>query len=1016
MSSGFARHFRIAMLAGASVAAATSIAVGQDATETVIVTGSRIPRPEIALPNPVTSIDSAAIQGSGRVNITDYLKRIPALSGSLGDNELNGFGTPSQDDGTSLAGLNLLDLRNLGAKRTLVLIDGQRQVASATGSAVVDTATIPITLIDRVDVVTGGASAIYGADGVSGAVNFIMRHDLEGVSSRFQGGTSQDGGGSKYLAAISYGHNFDDGKGNVTVTFEGAYQDRLFFTQRDFTKVGGATFFIPNPNNLGNDPALGPQFVPTTNAQFIFSAPTGALDTNLDGFPDFLGNGNVYNPGINLDGVRATGSSGQPFANVLEGDFQPTQRRVIAEGDAHYDFNDYFHVSGSFKYAMVDSKSFGSPPFDDFVMINPDNAFLPTNVADAIANNGLGQGVLSEDYLALRRAEETKRNLYRFNLNATGDIPFDPTIIDNLKYNFAYVYGQTDIDDVDVGNRVEDRFFAAMDSVNGPNGPTCRSNINPGAVPPDLTAIFPGFTQFTDTDFYDSSQFPTTFTPGPNSGCIAFNPFTPGANQKKAIAWFSANTDTRGVLTQNVLSGYFSGDFDQFKHWGFAGPLSLVVGGEYRKETSSSTPDQLVQNDLVFDSGTLPVAGRFDVEEFFAEANLPIILDEPFAKEVSVSGAVRQSHYSTAGDATSWNVGGIWQPIDSLRFRATEAYAVRAPNVGELFAPQQRLFAGVNDPCDSTEVNAGTSFRPANCAAIFQQLGLPYNPATAQLSTGATIPDLVGGNLGLKPESARTFTAGVVITPPDTNFVFTADWYNVAITNAIVAPSPQDVANECVDLSTINNPFCGAITRFTSPTSQFPGAISGVESTEINVASYVTAGLDISATYQAATQDWFGDDYGTVTFHLVGNYLDKLTTTPLPGQAPIESSGTVAGGLDGLPTPKWSGNFDILWNIEKWTFNWNIEASASTLNEGNRTTLLADPTRYAPTFKTVPGVFTHDIQGNYEIKPGWNVYGGINNLLYQKPAIGFQLTPVDPIGRFFYAGIRIDAAKLDDLF
>ncbi|HEV2650376.1 MAG TPA: TonB-dependent receptor, partial [Rhizomicrobium sp.] len=849
------------------------------------------------------------------------------------------------------------------------------------------------------------------------AVNFVMKHDLEGLTTRFQGGTSQDGGGSKYLAAVAFGHNFDDGKGNVTVAFEGSYQDRLFFTQRSFTRVGGATFFIPNPANIGLPNPVGPQFVPTTDAQFIFSAPTGALTTvgDLSGNPDLLGNGQPYIPGIQLDGATATHSSGQPFANVLEGDFQPTQRRAIAEVDAHYDFNDYFHLSGSFKYAMVDSKSFGSPPFDDFTLISPDNAFLPPNVAAAIAGNDVGQGILSEDYLALRRAEEIKRNLYRFNLNATGDIPFDPSIMNNVKYNFSYVYGQTDIDDIDVGNRIEDRFFAAMDSVNGPNGPTCRSNLDPGAVPPDLSALF-GLTQFTDTDNYDSSRFPSTFTPGPNSGCLAFNPFTPNANQKKAIAWFSANTDTRGVLTQNVLSGYFSADFDQFKHWGFAAPLSLVVGGEYRKETSSSTPDPLVSGDLTFDSGTLPVSGRYDVAEFFAEANLPIILDQPYAKEVSVSGAVRQSHYSTAGDATSWNIGGIWQPFDTVRFRATEAFAVRAPNVGELFAPQQRLFGGVNDPCDSTEVGAGTTFRQANCVALFQQIGLPYDPNSASLTTGATIPVLTSGNDTLKPESARTFTAGIVITPPDSNFVFTADWYNVNITNAIVAPAAQDIADECVDLSTINNPYCAAITRSTSPTDTFPGAITQVTSIETNVAAYVTAGLDISATYMAETRDWFGDDYGNVTFHLVGNYLDKLSTTPLPHQHAVEASGTVSGGLDGSSSPKWSGNFDILWNIEKWTFDWNITASASTLNESNRTTLLADPTRYAPTFKTVPGVFTHDVQVNYEIQPGWNVYAGINNLLYQKPAIGFQLTPVDPIGRFFYGGIRIDSAKLDDLF
>jgi iron complex outermembrane recepter protein len=991
--------------------------VRADDVETVTVTGTRIPRPELDLPNPVTTIGGAELQHSGQTNLADYLKRIPALAGSLGGNETAGFATPASADGTSLGGLNLLDLRNLGVVRTLVLIDGQRQVASSTGSAVVDTDSIPITLIDRVDVATGGASAIYGADGVSGVVNFVMKHDLEGLHTRLQAGLSQDGGGNKYLTATSLGFNSDDGKGNVTLTFEGAYQDSLSFTQRSFTKVGGATFFVINPV-LAADPSLSPsatnpKFIPTNDAQFIFSAPTGAITTDLSSpFPNFLGNGQVFDPGTFIDGVRAIGSSGQPFANVLQGDFLPTQRRYVAQIDGHYDFSDFLHVAAGFKYASVDSKSFSTPPFDDIAILSPDNAFLPANVSAAIASNGFGVGILSEDYLAIRRAEETKRDTYRFNLHLNGDMPFTPSFVNNFRWDLAYVYGQTNTDDIEVGERVEDRFFAALDSVIDPSTgkPTCRSNLDPSAVPPDVSA-FIGSTTFTDTDFFDVSRFPATFTPGPNSGCVAFNPFDPHANQKAAIGFITRNLHSHGVLMQHVVTGYLSGDFDGFKNW-FAGPLSAVVGGEYRKESSASNPDPFIQQDLVFDSGTLPVKGGFDVSEFFAELSLPIIADKEWIKELSVDAAVRTSNYSTAGAATSWKVGGIWAPEDWLKLRATEAVATRAPNIGELFAPQQRLFSSVNDPCDKNFVHSGTSFRVANCQALFSALGVAYDPATADLDTGATIPNPVVGNPGLKPENARTFTAGVVIQPPDWNFSLTLDWYNVNITNAIVAPTAQNIADKCVDLSTIANPFCGVITR--NPLASQAGSISEVISSQFNVATFVTSGLDITATWHVDSKDWFEQDYGTLDVHLIGNWLDKLSTVALLGQAPVESANSVIGGIDGNIAPKWDFNLDLVWNYQKWTVDYNIESQAATLN-GTRQSFLSQPFQYAPQFNYVPGEFVQSIQVGYQVADNWNVYGGINNLFYQKPAIGFDIVPVDPLGRFFYVGVNIDTDSVNGL-
>ena len=995
---------RLALLAGvALVAAADGTAYAQDqTTETVVVTGTRIPRPEYDLPNPTVAVTSDDIDHSGITNLGDYLQRIPALTGSLGTTFTTGFNTPASADGASLGGLNLLDLRNLGYVRTLVLVDGHRHVSESTGSAAIDIQSIPITLISRVEVSTGGASAIYGADAVSGVVNFVMKHDLEGINAKVQAGTSQDGGGASYLAAASVGHNFDDGKGNVSMTFEGTYDERLFFTQRSFTRVGGATFFVANPN-AGSPGA--PQFIPTNDAQFIFSAPTGAIDTDLDGLPDHLGNGQVFNLGTPISNSTAIGSSGQPFANVLQGDYLPNQRRYIGQIDGDYEFSHNLKVSAEFKYAHIDSKSFSTPPFDDFTAILPDNAFLPANVAALIAGNGAGFGILSEDYLALRRAEEIKRDTYRTVLDVSGDMPFWNDFITNFHYDLSYVYGQSDIDDIDVGNRVEDRFFAALDSVIGPSGqPTCRSNLNPAATPPDTFALLGIGSGFTDTDFFDPANFPATFTPGPNSGCVPFNPFDPNASQKAAIAFVTHNTHILGVITQQVVNGYVSGDFDQVKDWGMDGPLSIVLGGEYRKETSKSTPDAFTQQSLTFDSGTQPVAGSFDVKEFFAEASLPVVLDRPFAKELSFDAAVRQSSYSTAGDSTSWKVGGIFSPVDGLKFRATEAFAVRAPNIGELFAPQQRLFDNVTDPCTNSSVNSGTSFRVANCVALQAALGVPYTPGVTTLDTGATTPALVGGNPFLTPENARTVTFGVVLQPPGQDFVFTTDYYDITIRNAILAPSGQSVADECVDLSTINNPFCALITR-AGPGSVFPGTISAITVTQLNVASFETDGIDFTGTWHKETKDWFGEDYGSLDFHLIGNYLDKLTFTALPGQAPVESDNTFQGGIDGQPAPRWQANLDTLWTFGKWQVDYNIDWYGAVLGS-TRQAIESTPNLVAPQFVYLPDRFVQSVQVNYTIVPGWTVYGGINNLFYQKPSIGQQFLPVDPLGRFFYGGLR----------
>jgi iron complex outermembrane recepter protein len=991
----------MARLLKSSVAISALIVLGSgamaqqsDNAEVVLVTGSRIARPEIEMPTPVTSVSGLDITNLGTTNLTNYLHQLPALVGSISQTDTSGYGTPQSDDGYSLAGLNLLDLRNLGYVRTLVLVDGHRQVSSSMGSAAVDVNTIPISLIDRVDITTGGASAIYGADGVSGVVNFVMNHNLKGLRANVQGGITQFGGANTLSGSVSYGLSTDDDKGNIAVAFEYASQGGLSYTKREYSRVGGFINFVEDPNG-------GPYtLVPSKEATFIWSGVNGAI-TSDPGFsyPDYTGLGQPYVLGGTVDGVNAVGGSGQPAANVLQGDLEPQTERYIAYLTGKYDFNERAKLTVDFKYAHAYTFSAGTPPYDDYTPIEADNAFLPSNVADAIVAgpNGFGYGLLSEDYLSLRRKEATYRDTYQVNARLTGDITPGGNFVKDLTYDLSLGWGRTDVDDVDVGNRIEDRFYAAFDSVKNSSGQAvCRSSIDPTAVPRGLADF--GYDTFGDVSKLKISQFPATFTPGPNSGCVAFNPFDPDpSHQQAAIAWITHDTHTIGHINQTVISGSLSGNLP-FTEAVFAGPLRLVAGGEYRWEKSQAYGDSYGYNGHTFDPTPLDSIGSYDVGEAFTEAELPLIKNVTAIKDLSINGALRYSTYSTAGSTTTWSYGGVWAPMDSFRFRITDAYAVRAPNVGELYAPGQTGFDNVGDPCDIPNINGGTSYRAANCQKIMSALGVPYDPGVTNLNTGSTTELLTSGNTDLRPEGARTFTAGIVIQPTFLNsLAITVDWYRVTINNAIRALDGQDIAEECVDLSTIDNKYCGMITRATS--GGHPGSISLISIKQINVATYETSGFDYTISYRADTQDWFDSNYGMLNVHITGNILNSLLTTAKPGEVPKRGVGQVS-------QPKYQMSFSLDWAYAQFDVNYNIDWFSSTyrLSYDRRTN---DPTYMDPQYWKYPERFVNNVQIGYSPDDTYRFYFGVNNLFNQKPGFASATYPVDPIGRSFYFGIKL---------
>ncbi|HWB54721.1 MAG TPA: TonB-dependent receptor, partial [Tepidisphaeraceae bacterium] len=481
----------------------------------------------------------------------------------------------------------------------------------------------------------------------------------------------------------------------------------------------------------------------------------------------------------------------------------------------------------------------------------------------------------------------------------------------------------------------------------------------------------------------------------------------PHADNSAAIRFMTADSHTYGVIMQHVLNGFVSADVPIFERLGFPHPLSLVIGGEYRKEASKATPDSWTQLGYLWLSGASPVHGEFDVIEAFAEASLPILEDRPFAKELSIEGAARQSHYSTAGDSTSWKYGGVYAPIDGIKFRATDAVAVRAPNIGELFAPDEHGFAFVNDPCDHLYTHLGTQFRIPNCIALMSALGVKnYDPDKQDLNSDQSIPNIVGGNLHLTPETARTLTAGVVVEPEFVpGLTFSVDFYNVTIANAIEAPSAQNVADECVDLSTIDNQFCAATQRSLQATK--PGAITQVTAQQINVASFKTDGVDFTLTYHQELADIFKKDFGSLDIHLIGSRLDVLSTTPLPGERPIEYANTYDGGVDGGPAPRWQANVDFVWTWDQITVDYNIDWYNAVF-AWDRQTIASEPDVVARKYLHIPARFVQSLQVGVDVAKGWNVYGGIDNLFYQKPATGQNGLPVDPLGRFFYVGVKAD--------
>ncbi|MBN8501493.1 MAG: TonB-dependent receptor, partial [Sphingomonadales bacterium] len=1012
----------------------------------VVGTGSRLTRPTLASPVPLTSVAPGELSDGGDVSLGDALNDLPSLRSTFSS------GNSTRFIGTS--GLNILDLRGLGTARTLVLVNGKRHITALPGDYLVDVNTIPVDLLERVDVVTGGNSAIYGSDAVAGVVNFVLKRNYDGISIRAQGGTTQHGDRGNYFVSGTIGRNFADGRGNIAVAAEYAKSNPLYF--RDRNDLAGAysgrcQFQLVEPTAgepNGTDGIFDNAYVCGVRSSAISDGGTiGAVDPSSSPtrrYLRFAPDGSLFldTPTLSYAPVGSgnqVGGQGSTLRNT--GMMAAGVERYSVNMLFHYDFSDALRFYAEGKYVRVNANQEGQPSFFQGGLLGTfrcNNGFLTPQALATLQGFGVCTNVAAGTFGLSRfnidfggRGELHKRETYRF----VGG--FEGTFNDDWKYDLSVNYG---------------RFTSSQRSLNNLKLFDIDGNPDGYLLAYDAVVAPVGFT---GTNFATNAAGQRVIcrvnaVTNTRPDCVPINVF--GDRQASAAALSFINTEGRRVerAEELVISGSIAGDMSQlFELPG--GPIGFAFGAEYREETARSNWDDLTVSGGTFLNAIQPFnPPKLTVKEVFGEIDLPLLKDLPFAKELTIRGAGRMSDYNTpTGTVWAWNVDGIWAPTADIRFRAAYATSVRAPTQSDLFSPLSQNFNTVADPCDSNNITANPN-RAANCAAA----GVPttYNANTVAECAGTAFPGFVGapfrnclalssntsflqgGNANLKAERGKSLTIGVVVEPRAVpGLSITVDYYNIKVTSLIAAPTLGTLMTLCFDSPTpfASNPYCtstpsdipGLNTRL--PSGLFPeyaGLVTGV-----NFASQKTKGIDVDVAYRKTFDNGHKLSFRAIATRVVvvDNYTDILNPT-VPNRQ-----------LGELGDPLWAanasfnydfGNVDFTYSaryigkqtIGTWenqhTYTGLCPASGSTGLSGRTCTpgqlATLDPNNNDLTAEVYyPGVIYHNVRLNFELgDKKYNFYVGIDNLMDKKPPFGLLGTaggdPYDTYGRFMYAGFK----------
>lgn len=795
---------------------APQTAAAEAGDDVIIVTGSRIARIGVEGSVPVAVLSDQAIRDTGAGNIQDVLADLPAVGQNISRTSTN-FSTT----GTGTATVNL---RNLGSARTLVLVNGRRFVGGIPGTSIVDLNTIPTDLISRIEVVTGGASAVYGSEAIAGVVNFTMNDKLEGIVGRVQGTMSDKGDAGREYASLGAGMSFAEGRGHIQAYGQYEHDDGLRSANREFSAKD-----IPNRSSFAQ--------------QGLFSTDGGSFATGPNTFTFNPDNTLKNYQGANIDGYNR--AADRYLAVPVE--------RYLAAGSGFYEFSDALTVYAEGQYAKTKSRSrlepqavaFNDlPNFDGIPITNP---FVPAAVKARLAANAALDDEIDPNVIPFRRRSNdifdrsniADRDTWRLVGGVRGDFG------KGFHYDVYYTHGQTK-DVTSSGTILGPQYANALNAVQGPNGPVCSINVdaNPNNNDPK---------------------------------CVPINIF--GFNTvSSAAAAYVTNNGQRSTydarVKQDVVSGSVSGSFFELP----GGPLAFAVGAEYRNESSTEDFDQATNDGLTLGNQLSDTVGSFNVKEGFVEVVAPILREVPLAYYLGVEGAARYADYSTVGGVWSWKVGGEYAPIKDIRFRAVYSEATRAPNISELFSAQSETFPAVVDPCDQREGNGdGAPISKTNLSAACKAIpaiaaavaGGGFVYSTAQIQT---INGFVGGNLNLNEETAKTLTAGVVLQPSFlSGFSLSADYYDIKVKDAIGIIGQQTSLDECLEGSGTAL-FCNNIVRDNR------GKVITVNALNLNTGSFRVSGIDVQARYRYG----FGEG-NAIDITALWNHRLKQEQTSFPG-------------------------------------------------------------------------------------------------------------------------------------
>jgi outer membrane receptor protein involved in Fe transport len=940
------------------------IETAQAPTEQIQVTGTRIRAPNVVAVAPVVSVSDEEVKLQGTTNVETLLNNLPQVTAAQNDTISNGS-----------SGTATVDLRGLGVNRTLVLIDGKRlgpgDASGGTGSAA-DLNFIPATLVNSIEVLTGGASTDYGSDALAGVVNFKMKRDFEGIELDQQFGAYQhdqqnnfaqgllaaDGvatpgnqlDGVNRTSTIIAGANGANGKSNITLYLTDAHTDPVLQAARDFSDcdiIGGKTKL----SCAGS--IISPQGV------YI-----GNVNPRTGNVGIAVGDQYTTNPNGTASLFDTTVNGGQPLFN-----FTPINallrddQRYTAGGFSHYEVAPWADLYADFGF--LNDKTVeqlgpgglfeGGGP-NGTIEVNCTNPFLSAQEAQIFGcgnpkvTNAQGDVTILTPgvrFAGVPRTTTFDHTDYRFVIGSRGELPF------GFNYDLSATYF-TDIYSAETGgfasfNKVQD---ALLVTTNAAGQPVCISG---------------------------------------NPGCVPLNIFTRGAAVGAPENATIVNTLSIAQDQELVAAASVSGDFGRFggKSPLAKDPISVAAGFEYRFENVSFQPDEENQiGDLFGGPGpVLPVAGSFDDQDFYGEVHVPVIQDLPFAKAVDLDLGLRHSGYQVYGtadtfDTNTWKFQGDWQITSDVKLRGGYNRAARAPNTFELFTPQSVTIANTfNDPCSAGIAPANPSAAlVAGCerTGLTQgQIGNIPNCPTAQCG------ELIGGNTQLKPEVGDTYTWGFVATPTILpNFSFSMDYFTIDIVNAIGVVAPSISLDECIAAA---SPLCANVHR--APDGVLFGQTGFIVATNLNTARRATDGLDFTSSYKHDLDFLDAGDLGSLSLDFTGTYTASFSETPFPGSGSFDCAG-LFGNTCGEPLPAWRHVLRTTW-ITPWdaniSLNWRHLSGVSF--DGDSTNPILASARFNTVTENISSFDYFDLSATWQVRNNLEIRAGINNLFDRDPPI-----------------------------